>query len=81
MEENNVLNNEEVMEVTEKITNRDSKKGIKIAAGIGLTVLTGIIVYKYVLKPVAAKIKAKKEARVVETVNSTVIEEEVDDQT
>jgi hypothetical protein len=32
-----------------------------VAAGVGLTVLGGFVAYKYVIKPVIAKIKAKKE--------------------
>lgn len=61
METNEIMNNEEVIEVTEEIATAGSGKGLKIAAGIGLTVLVGGLAYKYVVKPMWAKIKAKKE--------------------
>ena len=75
MESNNILTNEEVSEATEEIATCGSKKGIKIAAGIGLSVLTGVIVYKYVVKPLVAKIKTKKELQAVETIDSAIVEE------
>ena len=34
-------------------------KGIKIAAGVGLSVVVGYVLYKYVAKPVVANIKAR----------------------
>jgi len=37
----------------------NSGKGFKVAAGVGLTVL-GFVAYKYIIKPVIAKIKAQK---------------------
>lgn len=61
MENNEILTNEEVMETTEKIVNASSGKGFKVAAGIGLAVLAGVVAYKYIGKPLLAKIKAKKE--------------------
>lgn len=47
---------EEVIETTE-----NKSGGFKVAAGVGLTVLIGVVAYKYVIKPVVAKIKAQKE--------------------
>lgn len=64
--ENNVLNNEEVIETTEEIANVSSGKAIKIAAGVGVTVLVGFVVYKYVGKPMIAKIKAYRERKATE---------------
>ena len=61
MENNEILTNEEVMETTEEIVNASSGKGFKVAAGIGLAVLAGVVAYKYIGKPLLAKIKAKKE--------------------
>ena len=61
MENNEILTNEEVMETTEEIVNASSGKGLKVAAGIGLAVLAGVVAYKYIGKPLLAKIKAKKE--------------------
>ena len=61
MENNEILTNEEVMETTEEIVNASSGKGFKVAAGIGLAVLAGA--YKYIGKPLLAKLKAKKEEK------------------
>lgn len=61
MENNEILTNEEVMETTEEIVNASSGKGFKVAAGIGLAVLAGVVAYKYIGKPLLAKIKAQKE--------------------
>ena len=63
MENNEILTNEEVMETTEEIVNASSGKGIKVAAGIGLAVLAGVVAYKYIGKPLLAKLKAKKEEK------------------
>ena len=61
MDTNEIMVNEEVIETTEGIATASSGKGFKVAAGVGLTVLGGFVAYKYVIKPVMAKIKAKKE--------------------
>lgn len=56
--ENNAIMNNEVIETTEEvIENTGMSKGIKIAAGVGLSVIVGFVVYKYVAKPVIANIK------------------------
>lgn len=62
MENTEIMNNE-VIEVTEEIAKTGLSKGVKVAAGIGLTVVVGVIAYKYVGKPVIAKIKAKIEQK------------------
>lgn len=59
MDNNEIMVNEEVMEATE-IATSGAGKGFKIAAGIGLAALGSVIAYKYVVKPIVAKIKAKK---------------------
>lgn len=58
--ENTKIMNDEVIEATEEvIENADMSKGIKIAAGIGLSVVVGCVAHKYVVKPVVANIKAR----------------------
>ena len=52
MENTKIMNNE-------VIENTGMSKGVKIAAGIGLSVVVGYVVYKYVAKPVVANIKAQ----------------------
>ena len=67
METNEIMNNEEVMEATtEEVVKASSGKGFKVAAGIGLAVLAGVVIYKYVGKPMIAKIKAQKEQRIID---------------
>lgn len=62
--ENNAIMNNEVIETTEEvIENTGMSKGIKIAAGVGLSVIVGFVVYKYVAKPVIANIKTQIELK------------------
>ena len=58
MNNNEIMNNEVVEATEEVIENAGLSKGVKIAAGIGLSVVVGVVVYKYVAKPVIANIKA-----------------------
>lgn len=60
MDANEIMTNDEVILVTEEIATASSSKGFKVAAGIGLAVLAGGIAYKYIAKPLVAKIKDKK---------------------
>lgn len=60
MDANEIMTNEEVVLATEEIATAGSGKGFKVAAGIGLAVLAGGIAYKYIAKPLMAKIKDKK---------------------
>ena len=53
--------NEEVMEMTEEIAQANSGKAMKVIAGVGLAVLMGSVIYKFAVKPLVAKAKAKKE--------------------
>jgi len=61
MNTNEMMVNEEVIEATEEIATAGSGKVFGVAARVGLTVLGGFVAYKYVIKPMVAKIKAKKE--------------------
>lgn len=56
-----IMLNEFIEDTTDEIATASSGKGFKVAAGVGLTVLVGVISYKYVIKPIVTKIKAKKE--------------------
>ena len=57
-----IMVNEEVVEATEEVVTTKSGKVVKAALGIGLVVLAGKAINKYVIKPLKAKRKAKKEA-------------------
>lgn len=77
--ENEIMVNNEVVENTEEIATEQSGKGLLIAAGVGLAVIVGGIVYKKVIKPAIAKAKAKKEAEeAVEADFEEVEDEEAD---
>lgn len=58
-----IMNNEEIMNVTEEVATTNSGKAVKAVVGIGVAALAGTVLYKRVLKPVVAKFKAKKEAK------------------
>lgn len=63
---NNIVENTEVIETAEKIaTNSGLSKGFKIAAGTGLAVLVSGLAYKFVFKPVFAKIKTNKNQKTI----------------
>ena len=59
MENTEIMNNDVIEATEEVIENTGMSKGVKIAAGIGLSVVVGYVVYKYVAKPVVANIKAQ----------------------
>lgn len=76
MENKEFMVNEEVIENAEEIAAGKSKKGLMVAAGIGVALLVGIGVYK-IVKKVRANIKAKdNEGRVIEGVEYTEVESE-----
>ncbi len=77
MENTNIMNNEVIEATEEVIENTGVRKGIKIAAGVGLSVVVGVVVYKYVAKPVIANIKtqiAQKKMAAEETQTYTEVE-------
>lgn len=79
MDTNEIKVNEEVIDTTEEIATASSGKGFKVAAGVGLTVLGGFVAYKYVLKPVIAKIKAKKEQQMIDAEVDDFDDAEIDE--
>lgn len=66
MEANEIMVNEDVMEITEEVTTCTPNKGLKIAAGIGIAALVSAVAYKFVVKPIVAKVKAKKAEKALE---------------
>lgn len=79
MNNDEIMVNEDVIEVTEEIATADFGKGFKVAAGVGLTALGGFVAYKYVFKPVVAKIKAKKEQQKIDKDFDDVEDAEIDE--
>lgn len=61
METNEILTNEEVMDVAEEVVTTGSGKALKTLGIFGGAVLIGGLAYKYAVKPIIAKVKAKKE--------------------
>ncbi len=76
---NNEIMNNEVMETTEEvIENTGMSKGVKIAVGVGLSVVVGLVVYKYVAKPVIANIKAQLRQKKMAAKEQTIVVDEYD---
>ena len=76
MENNNEImnNNEEVIETaTEEIVKATSNGGMKKATTIGLAMIAGALIYKFVVVPAAAKFKNWRENR------KTVVNQQQDD--
>lgn len=57
MEENTIMNNEEVIETTEKIAKATSNGGFKKATTIGLAMIAGGLACKFIVEPAVAKFK------------------------
>lgn len=75
--ENTKVMNDEVIEVSEEvIENTGMSKGLKIAAGVGLSVIVGVVVYKYVAKPVIANIKSKINQKKMAAEEQTMFDED-----
>ena len=57
------MTNNEVVDTTEQMLGTNSGKFIGIAAGVGLAALAGFMVYRYVAKPIIAKMKEGKQSQ------------------
>ena len=86
MENNEIImaNEDVAVEVVESTTKLS--KGAKVAIGIGATVLVGGLVYKFVVKPIVKKVKAKKASKqeedwekCEETLAAHKVEDDVDE--
>ena len=67
--EKEIMTNEEIVESVGEVVTEDNT-GLKIAGGIGVAVLVGMVAYKYGIKPIIAKIKAK-DSELVTTLEDT----------
>lgn len=64
METNEIMTNaEDVMDVTEEVATCGGSKTLKIAGVVTGATLIGVVAYKYAIKPLWAKLKAKHEAK------------------
>lgn len=66
MNTDDIMLTEEVIEVAEEAVNVGNGKSFKVAAGVGLAGLGGYAIYKFIVKPLLAKRKAKKEQRLAD---------------
>lgn len=62
MEANEIIMNEEVIDNIGGSAVGKSEKLMKVAGSIAIVVAVSGLAYKYIVKPIVAKIKAKKEA-------------------
>lgn len=77
METKEIMNNEEVIDITEEIVKTASKGGFSKVTTIGVAMIAGGLAYKFVVAPAVSKLKemkARKGFRVVE--NETTVEDE-----
>ena len=64
METNEIMTNaEDIMDVTEEAATCGGSKTLKIAGVVTGAALIGVVAYKYAIKPLWAKLKAKHEAK------------------
>ena len=77
MEANEIMYEEEI-EVTEETSK--SGNGLKIAGGIAIATIVSALAYKFVAKPVIAKIKAKKAEKALGTSEPIVVDCDAEDE-
>lgn len=71
MNENEIKTIEEVVPSTEEITTVTSENGVGVGMAIGAAIVfVGAAAYKYIAKPLVAKIKAKKEQEVTDDIEA-----------
>ena len=64
METNEIMTNaEDIMDVTEEVATCGGSKTLKIAGVVTGAAVIGVAAYKYAIKPLWAKLKAKHEAK------------------
>lgn len=78
MDAKEIMTNDEVIETTEEIMKTGTSKGVKITAGVGLAILAGGVAYKYIVIPIAAKIKSKKEQQMIDEVDNNQFEDDTE---
>jgi len=78
--ENEIMKNEELVETTTEIAEAGSdNSGLIIAAGLGLAMVAGGLLDRFVVGPVIAKIKARKSGIVVDAEGRFTDEDDFDD--
>ena len=81
METNEIMTNEEIKDATEDVIVASSDNGSSIGIMIGVASLAGVLTVvagKYVVAPIIAKIKAKKEQHEADSEDEKVIQFDAD---
>ena len=61
MENNEMMvSNESILDLTEEVVTKNDK-GLRIAGSVAAAIIVGGLAYKFVVKPLIAKFKAKKQ--------------------
>lgn len=84
MESNEIMVKEDVVatatEATEEIVKKSSGRRLKIAAGVGLTIVLGGLAVKYVIIPTVNKIKEKKQKKTFADYEEVVVDADYTEQ-
>lgn len=79
MDAQEIMTNDEVMEVAEELVPTGSGKDLGVGIAIGGSIVAiSLVAYRYIVKPLAAKIKAKKESKEEESTELTFVESDPD---
>lgn len=77
--ENEVMDVITDSDIVEEVAEKTTGTALKVAAGVGIGLVAGAALYKFVVTPLIAKIKACKAAKSEETETTDVVIEEVED--
>lgn len=77
--ENEVMDVITDSDIVEEVAEKTTGTALKVAAGVGVGLVAGAALYKFVITPLIAKFKARKTAKSEETETTEVIVEEVEE--
>ena len=66
-------------DIVEEVAEQTTGTALKVAAGVGIGLVAGAALYKFVVTPLIAKIKARKAAKSEEAETNDVVIEEVEE--
>ena len=77
--ENEVMDVITDSDIVEEVAEQTTGTALKVATGIGIGLVAGAALYKFVVTPLIAKIKARKAAKSEEAETNDVVIEEVEE--
>ena len=77
--ENEVMDVITDSDIVEEVAEKTTGTALKVAAGVGIGLVAGAALYKFVVTPLIAKIKARKAVKSENTESGDVVIEEVDE--